>query len=64
MTLPDERYRALRMMGPRLMDIAMQKGPINKRALRREVAAMLRHFPSSYEIDRIAQKCPDLLKRP
>ena len=62
MTLPDERYRALRSIEQRLVDIALKPGPIKKRWLRGEFRAMLRHFPSGYDIDCMAQRCPDLLK--
>lgn len=63
MTLPDERYRALRSVEQRLLDIAHTKGPVTKRWLRGEFRALLRHFPTWVEIDRMARRCPDILKR-
>ena len=63
MTLPDERYRALRSIEQRLVALALRPGPIKKRRLRWEFRAMLRHFPTWVEIDRMARRCPDILKR-
>ena len=62
MTLPDERYRALVQMRQRLYDIALSTGRVSKRELRREVASLLRHYPAESEFERMAKKCPDLLK--
>ena len=62
MTLPDERYRALLQMRERLVRLCTAPGKIQKQALRREVLALLRHYPSQSELERIAEKAPELLK--
>lgn len=62
MTLPDERYRSLVQMRERLYEIAFAKGPVKKRELRREIGWLLKHYPLPSEIERMAKKCPDLLK--
>ena len=62
MTIPSERYRALVQMRGRLYAIALSTGRVSKRELRREVASLLKHYPAKYELERMAKKCPDLLK--
>ena len=62
MTLPDERYRALAQIPEALHTLAYSKGPVRKRALRRLVYGLLRHYPTSYELREIAKKCPELLR--
>ena len=63
MTLPDERYRALRSLPDRLIKLATAPGPISKRKLRAEVRAMLRHYPTLLDIDNMTAKCSSLLSR-
>ena len=61
-TLPDERYRALKNMRDALLFLAFKKGPLRKGEFRRNVGWLLKHYPSSYELEEIAKKCPRLLK--
>ena len=61
MTLPDERYRALRQVPDTLIELAFKPGPVKKRDLRRLVSILLKHYPSESEIDELARRCPRLL---
>lgn len=64
MTLPDERYRALRH-GKRLLEELCDPGrtPRVPSLIREKARTALRHFPSEYELDMIAEKCPELLDK-
>lgn len=62
MTLPDERYLALRQLPDALIDLAFREpGPIRKRELQGLVRQLLRHYPSGRELELIAMRCPSLL---
>lgn len=62
MTLPDERYRALKQ-GKRLLEELCDPGrtPRVPGIVRDRARAALRHYPSEYELDRMAISCPELL---
>ena len=64
MTLPDERYRALKQ-GKKLLEELCDPGktPRVPSIVRDKARAALRHYPMDYEIDSLAEKCPDLPKR-
>lgn len=62
MTLPSERYRALRRVRTVLLNWAMLPGPIRKTEFRASIRALLRHYPTDYDLKRIAEACPELLK--
>ena len=64
MTLPDERYRALKQ-GKKLLEELCDPGktPRVPSIVRDKAIAALRHYPHDYEIDSIAEKCPDLLDK-
>jgi hypothetical protein len=64
MTLPDERYWALRQVPEELVRLATAPGPVRKRDLRAAVRWLIKHYPTSYEIDQLAEKCPHILKKP
>jgi hypothetical protein len=36
---------------------------VRKRDLRAAVRWLLRHYPTGYEVDRLAKACPELLKK-
>lgn len=66
MTLPDERYRALKQ-AKKLMEELCDPGrtPRVPSLIRDRARGALRHFPSDYELDQMAEDCPELLdKRP
>jgi hypothetical protein len=64
MTLPDERFRALKQ-GKKLLEELCDPGktPRVPALVRDRARGALRHFPSDYELDRMADQCPDLLHK-
>jgi hypothetical protein len=64
MTLPDERYRALKQ-GKKLLEELCDPGrtPRVPSLIRDRARAALRHYPNDYELDTIADKCPDYLDK-
>ena len=62
MTLPDERYRAIQQTQRFLMSLCdPQATPRIPRAVRRQAAGLLKHYPSTYYLDRLAEKSPDVI---
>ena len=64
MTLPDERYRAIKQ-GTKLLEELCDPGrtPRVPSLIRERARAALRHYPNDYELDNIADKCPDYLDK-
>lgn len=64
MTLPDERFRALKQ-GRKLLEELCDPGktPRVPSMVRDRARGALRHFPNDYELDRIADTCPDYLDK-
>lgn len=64
MTLPDERYRALKQ-GKKLLEELCDPGktPRVPRIVRERALGALRHFPSDWELDILATQCPELLDK-
>lgn len=64
MTLPDERYRAIKQ-GKKLLEELCDPGktPRVPSIVRDRARAALRHYPLDYELDSLAEKCPDLLDK-
>lgn len=62
MTLPDERYRALKQ-GKKLLEELCDPGktPRVPSIVRARALGALRHYPSEYEFEIMATNCPDLL---
>ena len=62
MTLPDERYRAIRQTRQFLIDLQDRTVyPKVPRAVRAEAYRMLRHYPSDYDLERLSEKSPDVI---
>ena len=62
MTLPDERYRSLRQAKKLMEDLVDPgKSPRVPRIIRERALGALRHFPSDWELESMATKCPELL---
>jgi len=62
MTLPDERYRAIQRTRHFLMSLMDPKEtPRISRAIRGQAYSLLRHYPSDYDLDRLAKKSPDVI---
>lgn len=64
MTLPDERYRALKM-GKKLLEDLCDPGktPRVPGIVRDRARSALRHYPTDWEFDMISDNCPELLDR-
>ena len=64
MTLPDERYRALKQ-SKKLLEELCDPGrtPRVPSIVRDRARAVLRHYPDDYELDRIADQCPEYLDK-
>lgn len=62
MTLPDERYRAMRLAESFLQDLLDPgKTPRVPRAVRQQARSVLRHYPGTYYLDQLAQRSPDVI---
>lgn len=64
MTLPDERYRALKQ-GKKLLEELCDPGrtPRVPSMVRDRARGALRHYPTDFELDCIADSCPDMLEK-
>lgn len=62
MTLPDERYRAVKNTEQFLRDLATRKFQRVPREVREQAIWCLRHFPSQFEMQRAAQAAPDVFQ--
>lgn len=61
MTLPDERYRAVRMAEQFMLDLCNpKKTPRVPQAVRAQARSVLRHYPSEYDLDRAAHAAPEV----
>ena len=60
MTLPDERYRAVKWADSFLQRLAGGEFPRVPKAVREEARSILRHYPSTYDLDRCAARSPDV----
>ena len=61
MTLPDERYRAVRQALELLMDLCdPSKTPRVPKTIRDRAHQALRHYPSKWDMDRAAEACPEV----
>lgn len=60
MTLPDERYRALRCGHQMLLDLLDPKiTPKVPKHIRKRALSILRHYPNSYHFTKIVEKLPE-----
>ena len=63
MTLPYERYNAIKRTEEFLKDLMdPKKTPRVPKKYRKEAYYCLRHYPSGYNLDVIATKCPEVLE--
>ena len=62
MTLPDERYRAVMMARKFMIDIMNYRSGLSKE-MQDEARAVLRHFPSEYDLDMAAEKAPHVFQK-
>ena len=63
MTLPDERYRALKWAESFMQDLLdPQKTPRVPRSVRAQARSVLRHYPGSYYLEELARARPDIIQ--
>jgi hypothetical protein len=64
MTLPDERYRAVMWASRFLQDLAhdRKRYPRIPKAVRQEAYSILRHFPSSWDMQRASDSAPEVFQ--
>lgn len=63
MTLPDERYRAVKMARQFLLDLTSpEKTPRIPSIVRSQARGILRHYPSDWDMDRASDACPDVFQ--
>lgn len=64
MTLPDERFRALKQ-GKKLLEELCDPGrtPRVPSIVRDRARGVLRHYPDDFELERIADQCPEYLDK-
>ena len=64
MTLPDQRYRAIKQ-GKKLLEELCDPGktPRVPSIIRDRARGALRHYPNDWELESIAEKCPDILDK-
>jgi hypothetical protein len=64
MTLPDERYRAVRMAENFLRDLMdPAKTPRVPRTVRERARSVLRHYPGEWDLDRAAGAAPEIFTK-
>jgi hypothetical protein len=62
MTLPDERYRAVRWAEQFLKDLCdPSKTPRVPRSVRDQARSILRHYPGTYYLEELARRAPDII---
>lgn len=62
MTLPDERYRALERTEEFLLDLCNHKRtPRVPRQIRDRARGLLRHYPSAWNLEQLAEAAPDVI---
>ena len=62
MTLPDERYRAVKFAEQFLSRLAGGQYARVPKAVRDEARSILRHYPSEYDMNRAARGAPDVFQ--
>ena len=60
MTLPDERYRAVKYAQQFLARLAGGDYPRVPKAVREEARSILRHYPLDWDMQRTARMAPDV----
>jgi len=63
MTLPDERFRSIKWAQDFLRELLdPKKTPRVPKGIRNRARSVLKHFPSQYEMERVAKKSPDVFE--
>lgn len=62
MTLPDERYRALKWAEQFLQDLMdSRKTPRVPKIIRQQARSVLRHYPGEYYLEELSRARPDII---
>ena len=62
LTLPDERYRAVKWAESFLSRLAGGEFPRTPKAVRDEARSILRHYPNSWDMQRTAAAAPEVFQ--
>jgi hypothetical protein len=62
-TLPDERYRAVKSAQNFLSRLAGGTYPRTPKAVREEARSILRHYPNAWDMDRAATAAPEVFQK-
>ena len=62
LTLPDERYRAVKYAEQFLQRLAGGEYPRVPRAVREEARSILRHYPGTWDLNRAALAAPEVFQ--
>jgi len=63
MTLPDERYRAVVQTRRFLLDLCnSEHTPRVPKLIRDTARSMLRHYPTQYDMEMVADKAPEIFQ--
>jgi hypothetical protein len=63
MTLPDERYRAVKMTEQLLKDLCDRTvTPKVPKIIRQRASGCLRHYPGTWDLQRAAEAAPDVFQ--
>ena len=61
--MPNERYNAIKRTEEFLKDLMDPKAtPRVPKEIRKQAYYCLRHYPSNYDLDLLATKCPEVLE--
>lgn len=60
MTLPDERYRAVERTKEFLLNLIDPKKTKVPKQIRLIALSLLKHYPNSYEMEIVSDKCPEV----
>ena len=63
MTLPDERYRAVKAAQQFLARLAGGEYARTPKAVRTEARAILRHYPNAWDMNRAAEGAPEVFQK-
>ena len=63
MTLPDERYRAVKYAEQFLQRLAGGDIPRIPKAVREEARSLLRHYPGAWDMQRAADAAPEVFQQ-
>jgi hypothetical protein len=62
MTLPDERYRAVKNTMEFLIRLSAGEYPRVPKAVREEARSLLRHYPNTWDMQRAAEGAPEIFQ--